>query len=247
MTTDNDTAPAAGTPLFYSRPVPLQSDAHADLRILPGRLQFAAKSNAIPLVVGEFAMALQSFPILFAGPAAVPMAALGITEDNLFIADGQWEEDTYVPAYVRRHPFIFIDTDGGKNFVLGIDEDSDRLVKGGEEGNPLFEDGKASEMVQQALEFCGRFTGEHEQTQAFSKALVEQDLLVVRNANVRLPNGREMTLQGFSVVDVEKFQKLPDAVVLDWHRKGWLALVHQHLMSLSRFSELTRRQALREA
>lgn len=248
MTTTNDTAPApSGTPMFYSRPVPLQSDVHADMRILPGRLDFAAGSNAIPLVVTEFAPALHHFPILFGGENAVPMAALGFGEYNLFIQDGFWVEGAYVPAYVRRHPFIFIDTDGGQNFVLGIDEDSPRVVKGGEEGNALFADGKPTEMVQQALEFCGRFTGEHEHTLAFSKALVEQDLLVTRNANVRLPSGRELTLQGFSVVDVEKFQKLPDAVVLEWHRKGWLALVHQHLMSLGRFGDLSRREAERAA
>jgi len=33
---------------------------------------------------------------------------------------------------------------------------------------------------------------------------------------------------------------------VEWHRKGWLALVNQHLMSTERFSELSRRQALRE-
>ena len=71
MTTGNDTAPAAGSPLFYSRPVPLQSDIHGDLRILPGKLGFAAKTNAIPLIVNEFSLALHHFPILFAGPSAV--------------------------------------------------------------------------------------------------------------------------------------------------------------------------------
>ena len=248
MTTGNDTPPAEGSNiLFYSRPVPLQSDIHGDLRILPGKLDFAAKSNAIPLIVGEFSLALHHFPILFAGPGAVPMAATGITETNLFITDGKWEPDTYVPAYVRRHPFIFIDTDGSQNFVLGVDEDSDRLVKGGTEGEALFVDGKPSELLQQAMEFCGRFTGEHDRTQAFSKALIEHDLLAVRNANVRLPNGRELTLQGFSVVDVEKLQALPDSLVLEWHRNGWLGLVHQHLMSLSRFADLTRLQAQRDA
>lgn len=247
MTNGNDTAPAAGSPLFYSRPVPLQSDIHGDLRILPGKLGFAAKTNAIPLIVNEFSLALHHFPILFAGPDAVPMAALGVTEDNLFVTDGQWEPDTYVPAYVRRHPFIFIDTDGSQNYVLGFDEGTERIVKGGTEGEALFVDGKPSELLQQAMEFCGRFTADHNHTQAFSKALIEQDLLVMRNANVRLPNGRELTLQGFNVVDVEKFQKLPDDVVLAWHRNGWLGLVHQHLMSLSRFGDLTRKQAQRDA
>ncbi|HEL3849168.1 TPA: SapC family protein, partial [Stenotrophomonas maltophilia] len=88
MTTTSDTtteAAPSNAPLFYTRPVPLQADVHADLRILPGRLEFAAGNNAIPLVLGEFSLALHHFPILFAGPTAVPMAAVGVSDQNLFI------------------------------------------------------------------------------------------------------------------------------------------------------------------
>ena len=98
-------------------------------------------------------------------------------------------------------------------------------------------------MVQQALEFCGQYTREHEQTQAFSKALIDNGLLVERNATVRTPDGREFNLNGFLVVDVEKFVALPEATVVEWHRSGWLALIHQHLMSLGRFNDLTRRRS----
>jgi len=73
MTTTSDTtteAAPSSAPLFYTRPVPLQADLHADLRILPGKLEFAASSNSIPLVLGEFSLALHHFPILFAGPSA---------------------------------------------------------------------------------------------------------------------------------------------------------------------------------
>jgi len=245
MTTAEDTAPAAGVPMFYSRPVPLQADAHADLRVLPGRLGFAAGANALPVLVSEFSAALHHLPILFAGENAVPMAAMGFGQHNLFIKDGFWEEGAYVPAYIRRHPFILIDTDGGQNFLLGIEEDSERLVRGGDEGQPLFVDGKPTDMVQQALDFCGQYTRDHEHTRAFSQALLEQDLLVTRSATMRAPDGREQSLQGFRVVDVDKYTALSDEVVLDWHRKGWLALVHQHLMSLGRFGDLSRREALR--
>ena len=225
----------------------LQADVHADLRILPGRLEFAAGNNAIPLVLGEFSLALHHFPILFAGPTAVPMAAVGVSDQNLFIKDGLWEDEAYIPAYLRRHPFIFIDTGADNDFLLGIDEESARVVKGGDEGQPLFVDGKATDMVQQALEFCGQYTREHEQTQAFSKALIDNGLLVERNATVRTPDGREFNLNGFLVVDVEKFVALPEATVVEWHRSGWLALIHQHLMSLGRFNDLTRRQVERLA
>jgi len=249
MTTETQTPPAdAAQPLFYINPVPVHSDRHQNLRILPGPLDFAAGTNAIPLVVGDFAYALHHFPILFAGDAAVPMAALGFTQDNLFITDGQWDPDSYVPAYVRRHPFIFINTgDDSGDFALGVDVGSSRVVEGGDEGVALFEDGKPTDLIQGALEFCGQFTREHDITVAFCKALVDLDLLDTRNATARLPNGREVTLQGFRVIDSEKFGKLADDVVLDWHRKGWLALAHQHFMSLGRFGDLSRRQGLREA
>jgi hypothetical protein len=65
-------------------------------------------------------------------------------------------------------PFIFIDTGAENDFLLGIDEESAR-GQGRREGQPLFVDGKATEMVQQALEFCGQYTREHEQTLAFSR------------------------------------------------------------------------------
>jgi len=251
MTTETQTPPAAGNatqPLFYLNPVPVQSDRHQDLRILPGPLDFAAKTNAIPLVVSDFAYAVHHFPILFAGDAAVPMAALGFAQDNLFITDGNWDPDSYVPAYVRRHPFIFINTgeENGDNYALGVDVDSPRVVEGGDAGMPLFADGKPTDLIQDALQFCGQFTREHDVTVEFSKALVEQDLLDTRNATARLPSGAEVTLQGFKVIDGEKFSKLADDVVLDWHRKGWLALAHQHFMSLGRFGDLSRRQGQRE-
>ncbi|WMJ69172.1 SapC family protein [Stenotrophomonas sp. 24(2023)] len=250
MTTASDTPTTAAptsAPLFYNRPVPLQADVHADVRILPGRLGFAAATNSIPLVAGEFALALHHYPILFAGDDAVPMAAVGVTEDNLFVSEGEWDANSYIPAYVRRHPFIFIDTGDENQFLLGLDEESDRVVKGGSEGQPLFVDGKAEEIVQNALDFCGQFTREHEQTRAFSQALKAQDLLVVRNATVRTHDGREFNLNGFQVIDAEKLQALPEAIVVDWHRKGWLSLANQHLMSLGRFSDLTNRMAARAA
>jgi hypothetical protein len=49
-------------------------------------------------------------------------------------------------------------------------------------------------------------------------------------------------LGGFQVVDQARFTALPDTVVLDWHRKGWLALVHFHLASLERFVDLLARE-----
>ena len=78
-------------------------------------------------------------------------------------------------------------------------------------------------------------------------AILAQDLLVERSIDVTLNNGEQMSVNGFHVVDMEKLSKLPDDIVLAWHRNGYLALVHHHLSSLSRFNALVQRQSLKAA
>lgn len=248
MTAETTTPPAAPAqasgPLFYREPLPLQSDKHANWRLRPGSLAFAAETNAIPAVIGEFGMAAQHFPILFTGQDASPIVAVGLSRNNLFVNDGKWADDTYAPAYLRRYPFVFMQSDDEGNFLLALDAGSDQVNQGeSDEGEPLFVDGKATELVDNAMKFCADFTREYEQTRQFSAALLAQDLLVERSIDVTLNNGEKMSVNGFHVVDVEKFAKLPDDIVLAWHRNGWLALVHHHLTSLSRFNALVKRQS----
>lgn len=251
MTAETTTPPAptpASGPLFYRQPLPLQSDKHANWRLVQGTVAFAAETNAIPTVVGEFGQAAQHFPILFTGSDAAPIVAVGLARNNLFIADGKWAEDTYAPAYVRRYPFVFMQAEAEGDYLLALDAGSEHVNQGtSEEGEPLFVDGKPTELVDNAMRFCGDFTREHEMTRQFSAAIVAQDLLVERSIDVTLNNGEQMSVNGFHVVDVEKLAKLPDEIVLAWHRNGYLALVHHHLSSLARFNALVQRQSQQAA
>ena len=234
--------PVGGLPLFYRRPEPLNAAAHADWRLKGGDAAFATDTPFVPVVVGEMAAAARTYPVVFAGGDAQPLAVLGLERRNLFVTDGRWSPDAYVPAYVRRYPFGFIATVNPDGFALAIDAASDRIVTEGGEGAALFEDGQPSPLTKQALEFCDAFQAEATATRAFAEALMAADLLIDRRADVTLADGRRTGIEGFRVVDVEKFTALPDATVLDWHRKGWLALVHFHLSSLERFSVLLDRQ-----
>ena len=251
MTAETTTPPAqaqAAGPLFYRQPLPLQSDKHANWRLVQGTVAFAAETNAIPAVVGEFGLAAQHFPILFTGKDAAPIVAVGLARSNLFIDGDKWAEDTYAPAYVRRYPFVFMQADTNGDYLLAIDAEAEHVNKGtSDEGEPLFVDGKATELVDNAMRFCGDFTREHEATRQFTAAILAQDLLVERSIDVTLNNGEQMSVNGFHVVDVEKLSKLPDDIVLAWHRNGYLALVHHHLSSLSRFNALVQRQSQQAA
>lgn len=232
-------------PLFYGALEPLSSQSHADWRLKSGDAAFAEGTPFVPIVVGELAAAARSYPVVFAAHSAQPVVVLGLEEQNLFIDNGRWSEDAYVPAYVRRYPFAFIATVNPEGFALAVDSGSDRLAKGEAEGAALFEDGKPSDLTRQALEFCNAFQVDAAATKAFTDALKAQDMLIDRRADATLPDGRKLGLEGFQVVDAEKVAKLPDGVVLEWHGKGYLALIHYHLASLERFQTLLSRQAMR--
>ncbi|WP_333837449.1 SapC family protein [Novosphingobium sp.] len=247
-------APAADQPLlplFYKAVRPLHASAHASWRLKNGDAGFAAETPFVPIVAGELAAAARDYPVVFAADSAQPLAILGLERRNLFVEDGRWLADAYVPAYVRRYPFAFVATVNPDGFALAIDAGSDRVVQAGDEGDDegvaLFENGAPSALTKQALEFCAAFGREVELTALFTTALKEKELLIDRRADATLPDGRKLGLDGFQIVDAEKFAALDDETIVAWQRNGLLALIHFHLASLDRFRALLDRQALLSA
>jgi hypothetical protein len=234
-------------PLFYARPRVLQPALHGSKSLAAATdLRFAAATNAVPLVAGEFAAAGRHYPIVFTAQApAHPVAIVGLRpQQNLFVdGAGQWHAGCYVPAYVRRYPFVFLAHDGGATLTLCIDEAAPHLVEGTE--RPLFDaQGQATALTHDALVFCRDYEREHQDTTAFAQAVRSAELLVEHRAGVTLHDGRTLSLSGFQVIDEARFQALPDAEFLRWRRKGWLGLVYAHLASVGNWSALVDRCAL---
>jgi hypothetical protein len=226
-------------PLFYRQPELLTAAQHADLRLGSGGYAFAQQANAIPLTIIEFGPAMRHYPIVFAAGDGFPVAILGLDRRNSFVDGDRWAADCYVPAYARRYPFVFVDR-SQDSFVLAIDRAAPHFTAG-DEGQALFSDGKPTELVANVLTFCRDFHGAHIQTDAFVEALLAQDLLVDQHADAQLNSGQALMLSGFKIVDRTKFEALSDELILDWHRKGWLALIHFHFLSLDRFADLLSR------
>ena len=169
---------------FYERPVPLNRSAHKDLRLKPvPSLKFAANVHSVPLTGVEFPAAARDVPILFAGADmkdAGPMALLGLRQnENLFVdADGQWIPGAYVPAFIRRYPFILAEKpDGqpGDDFTVFLDEAYEGFNN--EEGERLFnEDGTDAPALTNAVNFLGEFQDHVARTQWFMGKLREHNL-----------------------------------------------------------------------
>jgi len=224
---------ASSLPLFYRRPVVLAAARHFDLNYVPiGDYRFARASNSIPLTIAEFVPAVRHYPIVFTGAAPVlPVAIVGVdADDNLFVdGGGQWAAGAYVPAYVRRYPFIFVEADNKTDFLHAIDEAA-RVLKPGD-GNGVFRDGQPSELIRQALSFCGEYQANVAATRAFCDALEEESLLVPKQADFTLASGRRVRLGGFRVIDEERFNKLPNKTFLQFRKRGWLHPIYLQLVA----------------
>ena len=236
----NGSTPAAVQPILYKSTRALNPERHKgkSLRAMTN-YAFAARANSVPMNGNEFPLVMHDYPIVFTpGDPITPVAVMGMRSDqNLFVApNGAWMEGRYIPAYIRRYPFIFTDLSQQQKLVLCIDEDSDLVVS--DDSRPLFVDGKPSEAVDHALKFCAEFQAQHNGTVEFAKALSARQLLVSQRAEFTISTGERLSIGPFRVVDEAKFNQLPDETFLDWRRRGWLALVYSHLASLSNFARL---------
>lgn len=251
MTSDNNTAPVNDLPLFYRKPTLLRYEEHKDLALKRSdNMRFAAKANAVPLLAGEFAAAQRSFPIVFTkSEVPVPVAILGIAnEANLFVDNlGTWRKGAYLPAYLRRYPFISLETDNGQQ-LLCADLSSDRIVKVGKPGaEALFtDDGQATASTADIIQLCQAMNDEHAQTLKFAAAVAEQGLLVDKHADIRLIDDTRLTLDGFQLVDIAAFRALPADILAQWNANGWLELVVLHLTSQQNWQSLMELQSSRK-
>jgi hypothetical protein len=225
-------------PMFYDQPVPLSAAEHGKIKIRPEfDFSHAAKSNAVPITAPEFVLAARNYPIIFVGDGLIPTAALGFQpDDNLYVsANGEWDRFTYVPAYVRRFPFILLGEQGAERLRLGI-ENTAASTKA--DARTLFEGDKESEVVRAALSMCEQFHQAYLFTREFSQALKDAKLVEERTLDVNLADGQKMNVGTFNAVNEDKFKALPDATVLDWKKKGFLHSVYFHLQSLNNWDAL---------
>jgi hypothetical protein len=225
--------------LFYENPRPLDANRDAGLRVREiTDLGFARGTNTIPVNLAEFSPAARCYPIGFVGEAALPAVIVGLQDRNVFVgADGRWKARAYVPAFVRRYPFIFAETDTADQFTLCID-DTPRAIAEAGQGRALFENGQPSGLTSQALEFCQAFHAGAKATDAFVKALLKADILVDRKAETRLALGASFALTGFKCVDPERLRRVPGRILAAWNEKGWLAPIFVHLQSMTNWNDV---------
>lgn len=245
--------------LFYEHPVPLNRAAHKDLRLkgVPN-LKFAMNAHSVPITGVEFGVAARDLMIVFAGTDAAsagPMALLGLRQnENLYVdADGRWEQNIYIPAFVRRYPFVLAEKPAdqpGDDFTVFLDEHYEGFNTS--EGERLFkEDGADTELLTRAVGFLTEFQQNVARTKWFVEQLNKHDLLEPRNIRLQKDGkdgaeAKSISLNGLFVVNEDKLRTLDEKTAQEFAREGVFGWIYAHILSLANIDRLTQRLSARE-
>jgi hypothetical protein len=241
-------APSQNLPLFYNAVEPLNVTQHGKMKVRPVlRMAQVASTHAIPVTVDEFTLVQRHYPIVFSvGDKPIPIALMGLNEGvNVFLdADGRaLDRNIYVPAYLRRYPFLLArlrpDTD---ELSLCFDPSADAVGEF-DEGEALFDGDQPSEATKAILQFCEQFEAAGQRTAAFIEEVAKSDLLMDGEVAIQ-PEGYDQPFiyRGFRMVDEEKLRELRGDELRKMNQSGLLPLIYAHLFSLSQIREVFGRQ-----
>ncbi|MBF0414894.1 MAG: SapC family protein [Magnetococcales bacterium] len=236
--------------IFYEKPVPLNKDVHKDwcIKAADNLYGFSRITNSVLLAGVEFAHAAKEYCIVFtkAGELIMPVVLLGLRNDeNLFVdGDNRWDAH-YVPAFVRRYPFILAETDQEKDKkTVCIDES---FIGFGKEGRRLFEaNGEPSEFLNGAIKFLQDYQAQYQRTEIFVNRIKDLDLFTEIKAQIQLPNGQNLQMGGLLGIDENKLLQLEKTKALELFRSGELSWVYAHLLSMGNMQRLGERLAKKE-
>lgn len=220
--------------------VPLNKEAHRTLKV-DGRASaaYGDGQHFAQVIVNEFPQLVVRYPILLTKNAETGQfycgAMLGFDEgENLFIEE--WlERETYRPLSLQRMPFYV------RGPEIAIDLDHPRV--GAENGQPLFdESGRPSRYLQGIIWAFQDLKPGIEMTRVFVARLLELKLIEPIDIEVELDDGSTHQCAGLYTINQDVLSKLPDAVIVELFRRGYLTLIHLMVASLKQLPLMARRK-----
>jgi hypothetical protein len=232
--------------MIYDNIQPLSSEVHKEWSVSVENYAFASHLISAPVLATEIPFAASEFAVVFSSTAVegeyLPLAIMGLAEgENLCLDENNQFTTRYVPAFLRRYPFVLGGDKNAETLAICIDADSPALVKDGSKGHKLFnEAGEQTDHLKEVIEFLRDYQYRTELTKIFCKRLHDLKLLEPMQANITF-KGREdanMNLKGFYVVNRDKLKAISDEDALDLFKRDGLELIYSHLRSLANLNHL---------
>lgn len=228
--------------LIYETAVPVSAARHVNHSVeVGGDYAFSAGVNAVPLMAVEILRAATEYAVVFTtvGDDVMPAVVLGVKGDqNLYLGpDGRWKAQ-YIPAFIRRYPFVFSASQDNQTLTLCVDEAYPGLNTAGRGARLFADDGKPSPYVERVLDFLKEYQAHFIRTQTFGRHLKESGLLEPMQAKVTTPNGATLSLTGFMAVNRGKLRELSGEQLAALAKTDELELLYLHLYSMRNFSDV---------
>jgi len=242
-------------PFGYREVVPLLKTHRLRLPKAGEVPEFLRSANAVPISHAEFPLVARAYPIVFTsgdeGKTFSAVAVLGIAAgENLFYSADAWAGGTYVPAYSRRYPFCMA------RVTLNQVEQKDRLICVEKEaidegaGEAMFDaEGKPAEKWSNIERLLTEYEADLERVREMCAVLADYGLLEPFTMQAKLnpdKGGAAMQLTGMQRVNEKNLENLNAAQLKNLIRKGFLARIYLHLLSLDNFTALLERKAARQ-
>jgi hypothetical protein len=242
-------------PFGYTEVVPFLKTQKVRL-LAPGAVpEFVQRGSGVPISHVEFQPVARHYPIVFtsgdAGKSFTAVAVLGLTPgENLYFANGRWLGGAYVPAYARRFPFCMAKVSVNKV------EQKDRLIcveKSwlDDAGEAMFDAaGQPSEKWKNVERLLSEYEVDLERMREMCALLADYALLEPFNMQATLKpekGGGQMQMGGMHRVIEKNLENLNAAQLKNLMRKGYLARIYLHLLSLENFARLLDRKARQSA
>lgn len=236
--------------LIYDNVEPLSTEKHRQWALSVSDYNFVSELNSVPLLASEIPFAAAEYPVIFSATKTegeyLPLAVMGLREkQNLLLNDKGQLTTRYIPAFIRRYPFVFANSSEG-NLALCIDEGTKFWDKEGKKGQRLFDDeGGQTDYLKQVLKFLQDYQQRTEMTRVFCKRLHELNLLEPVEANIKFKEHEDQNfnVSGFLMVKREKLKALKDEDVQDLFNKDALELLYAHMHSMDHFNGLINKMA----
>jgi len=239
-------------PFGYKEIVPLYKNNKIRLPA-PGSVpEFCTRSNAVPISYTEFTVACRDYPLVFAssdnGQTFAPVAVLGFADgENLFLADGAWDKNAYLPAYVRRYPFCMarVNYDQVEQAERLICVEKDFLDEGGE---LMFDaEGKSLPKWQPIEKLLQEYEADLERSREMASILADYALLESFTMQAQTKAGASMNVTGMYRVNEKKLEVLNASQHKNLIKKGIMGRIYAHLISIDNFARLLDRKVGKSA
>ncbi len=229
----------------------LNNAEHAELKVITERAaRYGDGIMHSPVFPFELRNVQACYPIVFRQDAADNFSLLALfgfeQGENLFLDEFRGWCAPYIPAMVRREPFLIgyqqADGEGSQRIrLLSIDLDHPRVST--EHGEPLFQPlGGHTPFLENMADLLESIYLGLEHGRTFVAALRRHDLLESMTLEIELQDGSRNQLIGFHCLDEEKIQGLSAEALGELQANGFLMPMFMVLASLGNLQALAERK-----